>query len=170
MKPKFQRPKQITSQELRDDLLRFVEQKFYPGEAVEFAKDHSRLLQWVILWPASWLNQRGVTLPADRYREIFTKVFMQAVQLGATDKIRYRPAYMKMVIQSHFKIHGEEYYAEAKSARSLAEHALLSVGKVNVAAPDPVREMAKANGLLAASKTRRKASVKAPSNDQLKLI
>jgi len=143
------RPKQPTPVELTDELLAFLERKFYPSEPIEFRKDRTRLLKWCVLWPASWLNARGLTLPAARYKEIFLNIFMDALRFGATEKVRYRPAWLKMVIQSHFKIHGEEYYAEAKAARSLAEHVLLVTGKATGAPQaDPVRQLAMANDLL----------------------
>jgi hypothetical protein len=143
------RPKQPTPKELTDELLAFLERKFYPDEPVEFIKDRTRLLKWAVLWPASWLNAKGVTLPAARYKEIFLNIFMDALRFGATDKVRYRPAWLKMVIQSHFKHHGEKIYLEAKSARSLAEHVLLVAGRpASAPEADPVRELALANSLL----------------------
>lgn len=167
MKP--QRIKQITSQELLDDLLRFVGQKFYPDDPRAFAQDKSRLLSWVILWPASWFNKRGVSVPGNRYKQIFTEILLQAVRLGNTSRIQYRPAWLKMVVQSHFAMHGEEYYGEAKSARALAENALLMVGKAAGRAPDPVEDLVSAHRLLITSKPKRKTVLKKVVNLELKL-
>lgn len=97
--PPVQRPKQITSQELRADLLKFVRLKFYENDPISFIKDQKRLLSWVILYPAGWLNRRGVTVPGDRYKKIITDILMQAVQHGNTARIRYTPAWLKMVLQ-----------------------------------------------------------------------
>lgn len=74
MKPKFQRLKQPTPEALTSDLLDFLRTKFYQGEAVQFAKDRSRLLAWVILWPESWLNTRGVTIHGEAYKQILINV------------------------------------------------------------------------------------------------
>jgi hypothetical protein len=84
--------KQPTPQELLDDLLGFLQRKFYQGQPVAFAKDRRRLLDWVVLWPAAWLDERGVTLPAARYREIFMSVFMDGLRFGNTENITYLPA------------------------------------------------------------------------------
>jgi hypothetical protein len=167
------RPKQSLSQELLDDLLRFVRQKFYAesgDDAKCFAQDRARLLKWAILWPASWLNNRGLTLPGDRYKQILTTILLEAVRHGNTTKVNYRPAWLKAVIQRHFAIHGEEYLAEAKSARTMAEHILLTTGKLKVTpGPDPVRELAAAASLL---RTKRpvQTAVKAAKKDQLTLL
>jgi len=165
-----ERPKQPTPKELTDDLLDFLERKFYAGEPIEFRKDRTRLLKWAVLWPASWLNKRGVTLPADRYKDIFTSIFMDALRFG-TEKVRYRPAWLKMVIQSHFEHHGEEIYMEAKSARSLAEHVLLAAGKpASAPQDDSVRQLALANSLLRpARKAAKLKPVETAVNMELKL-
>ncbi|MGA2178823.1 MAG: hypothetical protein ABSH15_04490 [Verrucomicrobiota bacterium] len=164
-RPNFQR-KQQTSQELKDDLMGFLQRKFYEGHAVEFRKDYRRLLEWVVLWPAKWLIEKGVSLPDDRYREIFMTVFMDSLRFGNTDGIKYLPAWLAKVIQSHFAVHGDEIYESAKSIRTLAEHALLSAGKALQARPDPVRELAAAARLVKPAKAAKKPSQK----EQLSLL
>ena len=76
MKPKFQRIKQPTPEAMTADLLNFLRTKFYQGEAVQLAKDHRRLLAWVVLWPASWLNAREVTIHGEAYKQIFYHAFV----------------------------------------------------------------------------------------------
>lgn len=173
-RPDIQRPKQTVAQDLRDSLLNLVRSKFYAesgDDAKCFAQDRTRLLKWVILWPAGWLNEKGVTLPADRYKQIFSNVILEAVRHGNTSRIKYRPAWLRMVLQSHFRIHGEDYYMEAKSARSLAEHALLMVGKLQVRPEaDPVRQLAEAASLLARSNRPKQPSFKPAQKDQLNLL
>jgi hypothetical protein len=148
-RPQFQR-KQETPQELRDACLDFLRRKFYSEQATAFLKDRPRLLAWVVLWPASWFNSRGVSFPPDKYREIFEGVFMDGLRFGNTGNITYLPAWLAKVIQSHFEHHGEEYYERAKSLR---ENALLKgilSGKLKPSEPtaDPVRELAQAAALL----------------------
>lgn len=170
MKPKFQRLKQPTPQDLTDACLDFLKRKFYADDARAFAQDRSRLLVWVVLWPAGWLNKRGVTIRSDAYREIFFKVFMQA-DAHRSDRIKYRPAWLKMVIQSHFKIHGEEYYNQAKSVRAIVDQTLLLTSglKRAEAQPDPIRELALAQRLLIGSKKKVKTALNGPVNLELKL-
>jgi len=171
MKPKnYQRIKQPTPVELRDACLNFLRTKFYahPGDDKCFAQDRSRLLAWVVLWPASWLNGKGVTIHGDRYREIFIKTFMNAAA-HLESKVKYRPAYLRQVIQSHFKIHGEEYYDEAKSLRNQVESIMLLVGKAGPKEADPVKELAAAREILTALKPK-KAPLKTGLNNQLNLF
>ncbi len=170
MKLKRPKIKQPTSEELLTGLLELVQTKFYQGEAVEFAKDKRRLLEWVILFPAKWLDERSVTVPADRYRAIFTKVMLDAVRFGDTRKIAYRPAWLAKVIQSHFDCHGDEIYEEAKSMRNLVDHAVMVAGKASQAAPDPVRELADTRRLLKAATSAPKRAIKAPIKEQLSLL
>jgi hypothetical protein len=156
--------------ELIATLMGFLQRKFYqgPGGDRRFKQEHSRILAWVVLWPAKWFDERGVTVTADKYRQTFFKVFMDA-DANRADRIKYLPAWLAKVIQSHFAIHGEEYYEEAKSIRTLAENALLLAHKSPVCAPDPVRELASAARLLKPHKRSRKTAVKGAINLELKL-
>ena len=150
------------AKELTDDLLAFIQRQFYEGDPAGFGKDKRRLLLWVVLWPATYLEERGVTLPAARQKEIFISTIMLALQQGNTGGIKYRPAWLGRVIQSHFKIHWDEIYQEAKSVRSLADHALLVAGRLpSPQAPDPTRAMADAARLLKGSKRKVKPAFKA---------
>ena len=164
MRPNPQRPqparKQATPVELRDDLLAFLERKFYAGHRIAFAKDRPRLLAWVVLWPAKWLDDRGVTIPADRYREIFMSVFMDGLRFGNTANITYLPAWLAKVIQSHFACHGDELYNEAKSLRTVLEATTLALGRLAKPSADPVRDLAQAARLLKAPKRLQKSPVK----------
>ena len=132
---------------------------------MKFAQDRSRLLAWVVLWPAAWLNGKGVSITTGRYREIFMAVMLEAVVHG-TEKVKYRPAWLRQVIQSHFRIHGDEIYEAAKAVRSLVENALMIAGRPAQAAPDPIRELAAARSILVASKRGPKRAAK----EQLTLL
>jgi hypothetical protein len=162
----------MSSQTLVTSLLDFIRRKFYsegagPEGPVIFAKDRPRLLKWVVLWPAGWLHSRGVTLPPERYRQILESVLMDALRFGqSAEKITYLPAYLKMVLQSHFAHHGEEYYEEAKTLRAALDRTLLTYGQVASQRPDPLQDLAAAARLLKPSKLARKSPVK----DQLTLL
>lgn len=146
------RPKQQTSEELRDDLLAFIRGKFYPEPAhwLAFRKDRPRLLKWVVLWPARWLDERGVTLPPARYKELVVQILMEGIRHGDTGQIAYLPAWLGKVVQSYFGHHEDVIYAEAKALRPRLEATLKSLAAVAALSrqPDPVREMAAANRLL----------------------
>lgn len=162
------RQSQPTSKELTDSCLSLIRTKFYQGDDRSFAKDRQRLLAWVVLFPASRLNKMGVTLHGDQYREIFVKVFIQAAA-HVTSKVKYRPAYLRQVIQSHFDIHGEEYYEAAKSVRNLVEQTVLLARQSQPAALDPVKELANARSILYAGQVK-KTAIKAVVKEQLSLF
>lgn len=175
MKPRrpAQRPrqKQQTPGEVLEALLDLVRRKFYEGEGVQFTKDRRLLLQWVILWPArEFFDERAVTVPADRYREILSAVLVEAAA-HQTGPIKYRPAWLAKAVQSHFAIHGEEIYGEAKSARSLAEHTLLTLGKLPAQAQDAlVPTFTAASRLLDQPKRPKKTASQPVLKDQLSLL
>lgn len=160
--------KQQTSPELRDQCLDFLQRKFYQGHPVTFAKDRPRLLAWVVLWPAKWFNQRGVTVEPDRYFAIFSQVFMDGLRFGELEKITYLPAWLAKVIQSHFDHHGEDYYEAAKSIRenTLLKSILAGNLVAGIARPDPIRELAQAARLLEPKKKVKNT----PVNDQLTML
>lgn len=172
------RPKQTVAKDLMDDLLRFLWLKFYAADpggdsvaARAFAQDRTRLLSWVILWPARFMSGKGFTIPGERYKQIFTAIILEAIRYGNTSKVSYRPAWLQHVVQSHFRHHWEEYYAEAKSARAQAEHALHVLGQFpRHAVPNPVDDLAVAAALLARQKPAKKPRQKPAINDQLSLL
>ena len=157
---------QARKQPTPDELLEFLQRKFYSENAVAFNKDRRRLLDWVVLWPASWLDQRGVTITADKYKELFYGVFLDGLRFGNTGNITYLPAWLAKVIQSHFAHHGDEIYEQAKSFRTLVENAVTVAGKMVKSQPDPVRDLAAINRAL---KPKKKPAKRA-RNDQLNLL
>jgi hypothetical protein len=163
--PKFER-KQQTSAELLGSCIAFLQRKFYQDHDHAFSKDRQRLLEWVVLWPAKWLDRRGVTISDDQYRALFESVFMDSLRFGDTENITYLPAWLAKVIQSHFAHHGDEIYQAAKNVRTLTEHALLMAGKLVQKQPDPVRELAQAARLIRPKKSTSKVSKK----EQLTLL
>lgn len=167
MRAKRQARPEPLAEEIQAGLLEFLRRKFYAEDGVAFCKDRERLLKWVVLWPAAWFRQRGVTVHGDAYREIFFKVMLQA-DAHRSERIRYRPAWLKMVLQSHFRLHGEDYYEEAKSMRAVTEKLLLLAGR-ETHAPDPVGELAIAHRILMTKKPQKKA-VQATIKEQLNLF
>lgn len=154
--PKIERLEQQTPQAVLDALAGLVRRKFYPNDAANFFKDRWKLLQWALLWPARhWFKAKEVSVSPARYQEILTKVIMEAM-IHQGDKIRYRPAWLRMVIQSHFAMHGDEYYDEAKAIRTKAENTLLALGRLPTNAPAGIDAFAVASKLLDATKPKRK--------------
>ena len=164
IRPSAPRSKQPTPEAVRDAVLLIIERQFYRDQRVAFLKDWSRLLQWVVLWPATWLDERGVTISPARYQEILIGqkgILIEALRHGATGEIGYLPGWLRKCVQSHFAVHGERIYEEAKSVQSIADHVLLQVGRSAAPQADPIRQLADAAKLLSAPrpKPRRAPSV-----------
>ena len=163
--------KQPTSPELLEELLRFLAEKFYAGDPVAFAKDKPRLLDWVVFEFVRWLTRRGVSLRSDRFLAILRDtILMEALQCGNTGNIGYRPAWLRTVVQRHLQHHGEDYYAEGKSMRALAESALWAAQRATAPAPDPIRDLAATAKLLTIAKRSPKRPVKPAVKSQLTLL
>lgn len=167
MKSKFSKPRshQPTPLELRDELLRFISSQFYPGRTLQFTKDTPRLLKWVVLKLAEYLDERGVSIGTDRYLEIMRGILMDALRFGDTGNITYLPAWLGKVVESHLRIRGEQYYDEGKALRNHLD-AALKTARSGVQGRNPVHEMATASRLLKA----KKRPINSPSKHQLNLF
>lgn len=168
MKKNAPKVKQPTPQELTDSCLGLLRSKFYAGDDKGFFQERRDLLREVVLYPAAWLDNRGITIHGDDYRRIFHEVFIQAAA-HVTSKIKYRPAYLRQVIQSHLRLHGEKYYDDAKATRNTVEHALNLLGQIKPVEADPVRQLSTARDILAVRKPK-KAAAKPPIKTQLNLF
>lgn len=153
------RPRQSVAVEIRNDLLGVIRNQFYPDAPLkQWHQDKRFLLNNVILWPASYLDKRGVTLPPERYKAILLDVFNGIKAHGQTGAVKYWPGYLMVAVQSHFRIHGEDYYNEGKALRSTLDRIIRKAPAIPTA--DPIRVMAEARrDLLKSSRTRPKAPV-----------
>lgn len=150
------RPRQTVAIEIRDDLLNSIRNQFYADAAPgQFQKDRNFLLTRVVLWPACYLDKRGVTLPPARYKAILLDVFNGIKAHGQTGAVKYWPGYLMHCVQTHFRIHGEDYYNEGKALRATLDKIIKKAPSIPTA--DPIRVMAEArNDLLKSSRTRPK--------------
>ncbi|MBN9691345.1 MAG: hypothetical protein J0M24_14000 [Verrucomicrobia bacterium] len=173
------RRKQQTSEELIATILGFIGRHWYQGDTVRLAKDRPRLLRWVILKPATFLDERAVTVSADTYRDLFLDtqngVLLEAIRHGAQETIQYPPAYLGTVVDSWLRIQGDRLYERAKneSARSageIAEQLAQALAGRPQTGVDPVRQMAQADALLRQSARRVQRPCKPAADSQLSLL
>jgi hypothetical protein len=101
-----------------------------------------------------------VTLPPERYKAILLEIFNGIKQHGSTEAIKYWPGYLMHCVQTHFRIHGEEYYEEGKALRATLDKIIRKAPSIPTA--DPIRVLAEArNDLLKSSRPRRKTQINA---------
>lgn len=173
MKPHVdERPPQKIAEDLRDRLLGYIQRHFYADLPKErFWADRRLLLRWVVLWPAKWLSDKGVTMTPERYEEIMVGggrprgILVDAATLGQPP---YNPVkYLATVVQKHWEIHGEGYYEEAKALRNKLDPIMRVLsGRAIQAQPDPIATLANASDLLRSPRKRRQA-VKPPEQMDL---
>ena len=152
-----ERGRQEAPEDLVADVMGVIRGQFYgdlPGRAW-FQQQHF-IRERFVLWPARWLDQRGVTLKPERYRAILLEILTTIKQHGNTAGVKYWPRYLVHCVQQHFAIHCEEYYSEGKSLRSALDRVMATAARAQTSTPDPVRVMAEAGRLLAAGKRRKK--------------
>lgn len=148
---------------LVDELLADLNVSFYTGgDAKAWLRD-LRDLKLVLTWPATWLTQRGIGLPGDRYEAILREIIAGVKEHGDKAAIRHFPTYFGHVVRQWFIHHGEELYEERKRARTFMEAALRTATQRAVfAEPDPTEALAAAHRVLATGKR----AAKAPHADQ----
>lgn len=144
-----------------EELLAALNTSFYAGKDAKAWLRDARDLKLVLLWPATWLTQRGISLPADRYEAILREIIGGIRQHGDTAAIRHFPTYFAHTVQRWFVHHGEELYEERKRARNFMDAALRAATRNASAEPDPTAALAAAHRVLATGKR----AAKAPKND-----
>lgn len=154
-----ERERQETPSELVADLMGAVRGQFYGDlPARRWFQDQHLIKRWVVLWPAAWLDSRGVTLPAGRYKEILLGIFHTIKGHGDTARVEFWPRYLATCVQSHFRVRGEDYYNEGKSLRLAIDRAVGRAAMPAQAPLDPVRILAETARVVAAGQRRKKPS------------
>jgi hypothetical protein len=166
----FDRPAQQTPAELVAFLCQFIRAGFYRECPEKWFADQHFIRKRVILWPATWLNDRGVTLSPGRYQDILVGIFTLIKQHGQTETVKYWPGYLLHCVQEHFKHHGDEIYEEAKALRSRLDNVVMGLERAKDAKPalDPVAELARLQAAMTTATRKKKAPAK--SQAQMSLL
>lgn len=160
----YDRPKQECPSELIFSLLGTIRRQFCADLTDKQWYSCQNFFKRVILYPAKYLNQRGVTLPPKRYQEIVQDILQDIKRHGQTETVKCWHGYLLHCIQQHFEHHGEDYYNEGKSLRAMTERALMGFTRAQEAAQaaDPVAPMAQAYAILSRPKRRTARFAKQP--------
>ena len=168
--PQYDRPKQDLPQEIVSDVMSFIRQKFYAdADPKRWFQDANYLKRCVVTWPAKWLNGRGVTLPADRYKAIVLDILMDVCRHGKTGVVKFWPGYLAKCVQDRFHHKGDDYYEEGKSLRTVLERTLGTLQvRPDTKRQDAVETLATLHSILVA-KSRSQRPCKVPAK-QLSLF
>lgn len=170
------RPKQDTTsdkaRELAEAVLAKIRGQWYgprPADDLrrptpdDWWKDRSFILNRVVLWPASWLNKRGLTLATERYFEIVITKLNDVHAKHEQESFTYLPGYLMKCMQDHFKHHGDKIHDEAKSFTAAVEAA---IGTAKAApAADPIRAMDAARAFVSTKRNTKATQFKAGEQD-----
>lgn len=169
-----ERGKQVVPVDICGDLLAVMRRQFFPDS---FSQDPAVFKRWkqdeawlkrnVVLWPAAWLNRRGITLKPERYKEIILGVMNEIKIHGKTGAVGFWPGYLMKCVQSHFRHHEDEIYAEGKSLRTQLERVIATAQNARASAPDPIKALAAAQQVLAGQ---RKQKLARPAGLQMEMF
>jgi hypothetical protein len=108
-------------------LLEEVRCRFYAGHPARDLHRDRRMLLYALTWPASWLERRGLTCSAARYRGLLAdRLAVIAAHGDPTRYGAYFPAYLLKCLQDWFDHHGDELYGELKHIRNALDQVLAS--------------------------------------------
>lgn len=124
-----------------------------------------KALTLALTWPATWLNQRAIGLPLDRYEAILRDILTDIRTHGDVASIRHFPTYLLRCVKLWFQHNGEELYEERKRMRNALDLRFLR-GLPAQPAPtvDAIDVLAQAHRMLASRRPTPKA--RRPDDDQ----
>lgn len=109
-----------------DELLQSIRLRFYARRPADYHRERQRLLH-ALTWPATWLDERGLTCSPQRYRTLIDE---RLHAIGAHgDPVLYSayfPTYLLKCLQDWFARHGDELYSELKHIRNALDQLLAS--------------------------------------------
>lgn len=137
-------------------LLATINTTFYASRDARAWLIDQKPLTLALTWPATWLNQRGVGLPLDRYEAILREILTEIRTHGDLAAIRHFPTYLLRCVKLRFQHNGEALYEEGKRLRNVLDLRFLK-GMATQPAPavDAIEVLAQAHRMLA---TRRPAA------------
>ena len=151
------RAQQQTPAAMVASLMQVIHGQFYgDAGARTWPRDQHYIRREVVLWPASWLKSRGLTMTPSTYETMFLDKLNDVKRNCAQAHFDYFPAYLAKCIRDHFK-HNEERIHNQCKAVSGGVAALLS--RMQPGEPDLVDALTAARDVLLAGKRPKAAKV-----------
>lgn len=109
-----------------EKLLGSIRLRFYLHRPADYQRDRRRLLH-AVTWPATWLDERGLTCAPPRYHTLIEERLQAIAAHGnPTAYGAYFPAYLLKCLQDFFDRYGDELYTELKHIRNALDQLLAS--------------------------------------------
>lgn len=108
------------------ELLQSIRLRFYAQRSADYHRDRRGLLH-AVTWPATWLDERGLTCSPQRYQTLIDQRLHAITAHG--DPLRYGgyfPSYLLKCLQDWFDRHGDDLYSELKHIRNALDQLLAS--------------------------------------------
>ena len=109
-----------------EELLCAIRLRFYLHRPADYQRDRRRLLH-AVTWPATWLDERGLTCAPQRYQTLIEDR-LQAIAAHGRPAVygAYFPTYLLKCLQDFFDRYGDELYTELKHVRNALDQLLAS--------------------------------------------
>jgi hypothetical protein len=141
-----------------DRLLGTINTTFYTKATARSWLVDEKALTLALTWPATWLNQRAIGLPLDRYEAILSGILAEILTHGDVAAIRHFPTYLMRCVRLWFQHNGEALYEERKSIRNALDLRFLKGLSAQPApAVDAIEVLAQAHRMLASRRPTQKA-------------
>lgn len=148
-----------------DDIMQMIRTQFYAGaKPGVWQRDQHYIRREVVLWPASWLKEKGMTLPAHEYKRLLVEKIVDVKRHIQVAKFTYLPSYLERCIKSHFGCQEDRLYGQVKSVQTPLA-ALLRGVKVG-AAPDVISPLSAAHEVLVGRQNAKKAAQRSEKSEQ----
>jgi hypothetical protein len=159
----------VPEQRVLEDILADIRLRFYATQPREHFHRDRRMLLYALSWPATWLERRGLSCSAQRYRTLIAQR-LDAIRAHGDPQCYgdYFPRYLLKCLQDFFERHGDELDGELKHIRNALDQILASArfaARVQAGARN-IDTLAAVHRLLHAQRARRVA----PDSSQLDLF
>lgn len=109
-----------------EELLGAIRLRFYLHRPADYPRDRQRLL-YAVTWPATWLDERGLTCSPQRYQTLIEdRLHAIAAHGNPSAYGTYFPTYLLKCLQDFFDRYGDELYSELKHIRNALDQLLAS--------------------------------------------
>ena len=140
-----------------ETLLQLTRKRFYSYWEQTYFFRYQRFLKKCVTWPASWMDRRGVAMPAKRYESLLKERIEDIATNGNHRKIPYFPKYFLSCLQDHFAHHGEDLYYDLKKARNIFDLSFENLDKLKIREEDQTTKiLSEAHKILATPKPKKR--------------
>lgn len=154
------RPSQQTPAEMVQGLMATIRGQFFGSEPpAVWYRWEGYLKREVVLWPASWLRSRGMTMSPSAYEGMLLEKIQDVKRNAHQESFKCFPAYLAHCIKDHFRHNEERIYTECKAA-SAPLSAVLGKLRPNQG-PDLIDALVAARDVLV-SRKKAKSTIRSP--------